>query len=81
MLRFYEACNGCSFYFPASFITNLPVKTAFASHKLKLSLPILRKYLNFCLISVSCFYRHVSDEKRVFRATEHIKKSLSSMNI
>ena len=33
-------CEGCSFYFPASLINNLRVKTVFASYYLKLSLPM-----------------------------------------
>ena len=39
MLRFCEACNGCSFYFL--------VKTVFASYYLKLSLSLFLKCFSF----------------------------------
>ena len=40
---FCEACNGCSFYFLASVIKNLLVKTVFPHYYLKLSLPMFLK--------------------------------------
>ena len=43
MLRFCEACSGRSFYFVASLIKNLQVKTVFVSYYLILSLPIFLK--------------------------------------
>ena len=52
MLRFCEACNGCSFYFLAGLIKNLLVKAVFASYYLELSLPM---FLKFCLIPASRF--------------------------
>ena len=38
MLRFCEARNECSFYFLASLVKNLLVKTVFSSYFLKLGL-------------------------------------------
>ena len=44
ILSFCEAFNGFSFYFLASLIKNLLVKTVFVGHYLKLSLPIVFKF-------------------------------------
>ena len=61
MLRFCEACNGCSFYFLASLIENLQVKTVFASYYLKLSLSMLLKcFLIFAKFRPNISYRNVS---------------------
>ena len=56
MLKFFEACNGCYFYFRPSLITNYLVKTVSISDYLKLSLPVFLKcFFNVCLISASVF--------------------------
>ena len=56
MLRFCEACNGCSFYFLASLVKNILVKTVLASYYLKLSLHMFLKcflaFANFSLMSL-----------------------------
>ena len=63
MLRFREACNGCSFYFPAGLVRKLLVKTVFASCYLKLSLPVFLKcFLIFATFSL------VSYKKRLFES-------------
>ena len=67
MLRFCEACYGCSFYFLASLIKILQVKTVFASYNLKHSLPMFLK----CFLIVAQFqppvsYGHMSYKKCVF---------------
>ena len=64
MLRYCEACNGCSFYFLASLIKNLLVKTTFASYYLKLSLRLFLKcFLMFVEFQPHVLYGHVSYKK------------------
>ena len=64
MLRFCEACNGCSFYFLASLIKNLLVETVVSSYYLKLSLPMFLKcFLIFAYFQSRVSYRHVSHKK------------------
>ena len=54
MLRFREACNGCSFYFLACFDKIFAGKNSFVSVHLKLSLPMVLKcfliFPNFSLM-------------------------------
>ena len=46
-IRFREECNGCLFYFLASLIKNLLVKTGFEIYYFKFSLPMfLACFLN-----------------------------------
>ena len=56
---FCEACNGCSFYFIASLIKNMLVKTVFESYNLKLSLLMfLICFLILAKFQPNVSYRH-----------------------
>ena len=41
MLRPFEACNGCSFYFISSLLKNVLIGTVFVSYYLTLSQPMV----------------------------------------
>ena len=56
MLRFFEAYSGCSFYFLASLMKNLLVKTVFARYYLKFSQSVFLK----CFLIFAQFQPHVS---------------------
>ena len=58
MLRFCEACDGCSFYFLASLIKNLLVKAVFGSYCLK-----LKYFLIFAYFQPHISYRRASYKK------------------
>ena len=77
MLRFREACNGCQFYFPASLIGNLLVKTISRSYYLKLSLPVcLKCFLIFAQFQPHVSYRDVSYKKRaILRGRAHWERN------
>ena len=67
MLRFLEACNGCSFYFLVSSMKNFLAKTVFASCYLKLSPPmVLKCFLIFAQFQPHVSYRPVSYKQNVY---------------